>query len=96
MKLSEELSAIGYKKDQSNFEELLVTIFHGEFRNWTDEDLLVNPREALRYCALVRQSSRLGDLADAVVLRALTNLRKAGRQVNSKKVKRTTRTKKPR
>jgi len=79
MKLAEELTAIGWKEDRNDFEELLVTIFHGEFRNWTDEDLLVSPREAVRYCALVRQSSRLGDLSDSVILRALTNLRKAGR-----------------
>jgi len=89
MKLTEELSAIGWKYDRDRFEELLVKIFHGEFRNWTDEDLLMSPRESLRYCALVRQSSRLGDLADSVVLRALTNLRKAGRQTNLKKVKST-------
>lgn len=95
MRLSEELSAIGWKEDRNVFEELLVNVFHGEFRNWTDEDLLTNPREALRYCALVRQSSRLSDLADSVVLRALTNLRKAGRRVNPKKAK-TKKTRKPR
>lgn len=79
MKLSDELKAAGFPKERDVFEELIVKVFHGEFRNWTDEDLLCTPGEAIRFCGLIRQAARAtGHIADSVILRALTNLRKNG------------------
>lgn len=79
MILAKELAACNCPIGREQFTELVVAMFHGHCRAWTDEELLTHPVESLGFCDSVRQASRATHLSDMVILRALTNLRKAGR-----------------
>ncbi len=79
MKLAEELKAAGYKGTVDAFRDVITEEFHGMFRSWTDEELMCHPREAVHFCNCVRLKSRLTDIPDSLILRTLTNNRKASR-----------------
>lgn len=73
-----ELMACGSPLKPQEFKELIVNMFHAKCRAWTDETLLVNPVEAIEFCDAVRKAARTPHAADSLILRTLTNLRKAG------------------
>ena len=74
--LKVELEAIGWTKTVEQFRELIADVFANMFPSWTDEDLLCNPREAIRFCRNMQHASALPDLSEALILRTLTNCRK--------------------
>jgi len=75
-RLSQTLADYGIDDDPEAFKDGLVDLFHGLYPAFTVDELLVRPREALRYCDAVRDKHRNYDLPDDLVLRSLLNRRK--------------------
>lgn len=73
--LAERLDACGCTMSAADFRDTLAEVFHALFPSWTDEELLVHPSEAIRYCAIIRRRADC-DLPSELILRALTNIRK--------------------
>jgi hypothetical protein len=92
LKLNEEpqmarlkLATFGIEMDEDQFRGMLVELFHNLYRAIPSVDeLLVRPREAIRYCDRVRDhlagtgEDAAFDLPDEVILRTLLNQRKHG------------------
>lgn len=77
MALREELKLHKARVGPGEFVKTIVAMHKTMFPAWTFEDLLYNPRMALRYTDAIR--FRCGDqLPDDVILRRLNNLRKNG------------------
>jgi hypothetical protein len=72
----QRLQAAGYGGGTDQFYCQVAGLFTTHFPNQTDEQLKRHPREALRFCDIVRNTLALLDLADDVVLGALENHRK--------------------
>lgn len=77
MNLKTELEAVGWKKGCDKFRELVMSEFAKKFGDRTDEELLVNPQDAMKFCGFVRKRGNV-DVRDEVILRTLTNCRKKG------------------
>jgi hypothetical protein len=75
-KLADSLKLFGYRGDVQTFNELIADLFAEMHPNQTDEDLLVEPDQSMKYCDVVRRRSRCKDLPYRIILRSLTNLRK--------------------
>jgi hypothetical protein len=80
-----KLKNFGINMDEEQFKQLLADTFHGHYRAFPSVDeLLVRPREAIRYCDRIRDQMFSNgedaaiDLPDDVILRTLLNLRKHG------------------
>ncbi len=77
MRLDQELTAAGYDGTPDSFKEKIVDIFHASHPNWTEDDLVCHPRDALHYCNYVRSAVQCPDLPDPVILKTLLNIRKS-------------------
>jgi hypothetical protein len=66
----------GCDMDIEDFRDLLVDTLHGMYRNWNDEDLMHNPREAGEFCNYIRRVTNCGALSDDLILRVLSGRRK--------------------
>lgn len=75
MHLNEELRTYGYTEPTWRFREILVEVHQAMHPAWTDEELMCNPRDAIRYCEAIRLRTCQG-LPDRMILRALSNTRK--------------------
>lgn len=58
------------------FDEKIVDLFHAMYPAFTVDELLVRPREALRFCDASRVGFGNYDLPDDLILRRLLNRRK--------------------
>lgn len=76
-RLEDELSGYNIKGGAEKFREVIADVKNGMCRNWTDEDLLCHPVDAIRFCAAVCGKLRCFDLPDDLILRTLLNMRKA-------------------
>ena len=85
MLLINELEACGFERGEEKFRKVVMSAFAQLHGNWTDEDLLCSPRDALHYCNTVRLDAGAPDAPDRLILRTLTNCRKAGRWAPKKK-----------
>jgi len=81
MQLETELKALGSKASADDFEEGLADVFAEMFPNWTTDDLLIRPRNARDYCQAIAARFRFPKegIADEMILRRLTNVRKKAR-----------------
>lgn len=77
-RLSSTLAEYGIDTDPEMFVDQLIDQCFVMYPAFTIDELLVRPREALRFCDAVRE--RLGnyDLPDDMLLRPLLNRRKQG------------------
>jgi hypothetical protein len=66
----------GVTEDPDQFTNSLADLFHGMYPSFTVDNLLVRPREALRYCDAARQKTGYFDLPDDIILQAILNRRK--------------------
>jgi hypothetical protein len=78
VRLEDELKAVECALDVEAFRKTVIGLFTEMYPRWSDEDLLCLPREATRFCNMVRMRSGC-DVADRTILRSLQNSRKAGR-----------------
>ena len=77
MNFKQRLQAAGYTGETDQFYREVNDLFASHFTNFeTDEQLQRQPREALRFCDMVRAHMKLPDLADEVILGAQENYRK--------------------
>ena len=77
-RLSKTLAEYGIDTEPEMFVDQLVELFQGLYPAFTIDELLVRPREALKFCDAVRTSCRNYDLPDDLLLRPLLNRRKHG------------------
>lgn len=77
-RLSKTLAEYGIDTDPEMFVDSLVERFQGMYPAFSIDELLVRPREALRFCDSVRCATGNYDLPDDVLLRPLLNRRKQG------------------
>jgi hypothetical protein len=77
-RLSKTLAEYGIDTDPDAFVDQLVERFQGMYPAFTIDELLVRPREALRFCDSVRTATGNYDLPDDLLLRPLLNRRKQG------------------
>ena len=73
--LAEKLQTLGCTMESADFNDVVVEVWHALCPDWTDEELLVHPRDALRLCDCVRMRVDC-NLPDELILRAMTNIRK--------------------
>jgi hypothetical protein len=76
-KLAEDLKALGYDGGEDEFRDIVGEVFAVMHPSWTDEELMCEPRDAMRYCEAVRSRTCQG-IPDRLILRTLTNNRKRG------------------
>lgn len=77
-RLSKTLTEYGIDTDPETFVDQLVERFQGMYPALTIDELLVRPREALRFCDAVRTATGDYDIPDDLLLRQLLNRRKHG------------------
>ncbi len=80
-KFKERLQSAGYTGETDQFYCSVAELFAIHFPDQTDEQLKRHPREALRFCDIVRAQMSLVDLADDIILGALENHRKHRKQL---------------
>lgn len=77
--LSLELAKLDCDHDAEEFRDLLVELKAAICPNWSVDELLANPQDALAFCTAVRCRTGCADLPDDLILRTLTNQRRTGR-----------------
>jgi len=58
------------------FLDLIAEEFTQTFRNWSVDELLLHPREGVRFCDDLRHRHAFYDLPDDIILRGLLDRRK--------------------
>lgn len=76
-KVEKELESHGYAGDPERFKTAVGESHFTMFPNWTDEELLQNPRSLIELCDNVRRLMKC-NLPDSLIARTLINLRKSG------------------
>lgn len=67
----------GVDMDRGPFLDLMVDEFGAVFRGqWSIDEMLLHPRDAMWFCDSVRRKHGFFDLPDDVILRAIMNRRK--------------------
>lgn len=68
----------GIPDDPAELTDRLAELMFNLYPAFTVDELLLRPREAVRFCDAARQQTGYFDLPDDVILRALLNRRKKG------------------
>jgi hypothetical protein len=80
VRLSQQLQACGYDGDPVEFANTLPRLLEELFPGETDEGLMCDPQgKAIPYCETVRSRFHV-NFPDTLILRTLTNTRKASRR----------------
>ena len=67
----------GISMDRAEFDDRLAQDFDHEYGGgWTIDELLLHPREAMRFCDEVRRQHKWWDLPDDIILRVILGRRK--------------------
>lgn len=66
----------GVQMGKEEFIDLMVEEFNNAFRSWSIDELLLHPRQAMRFCDDVRYRHAFYDLPDDMILRAILYRRK--------------------
>lgn len=67
----------GVNLTRQDLSDLMVSNFAEVYRDsWTIDELLLHPREAVRFCDDVRRKHGYFDLPDDIILRSILNRRK--------------------
>lgn len=61
---------------RKQFDDLMVDEFNQAYGAWSLDELLLHPREAIRFCDDVRSKHRSFDLPDDIILRVIMQSRK--------------------
>ena len=77
LKLNQELRAAGCRTDVEAFRGVVGEMFTDVFGNWTERRPALPAEGGIRYCNLIREVVLCDAVDDYVILRTLTNLRKA-------------------
>jgi hypothetical protein len=75
--LEKELETAGYHHGRERFEEVIQTIRHALQPDWTDDFLLCNPTQALRFVIAV-QLQTTPAIHESIICQTLLNMRKRG------------------
>lgn len=75
-RLSDSPSNYGFDGPIEAFDEVVVDLFHGSYPAFSVDELLVRPREGVRFCDAVRTKLGNYDVPDDLILRRLLNRRK--------------------
>jgi len=66
----------GVDLDRDAFTDQMCEDFSQQYSSWSFDELLLHPREALRFCDEVRHQHAYYDVPDDIILRAILNRRK--------------------
>lgn len=77
-RVSLNLADFGIDDDPETFVDSLVDCMAEMYPAYNVDNLLVRPREAIRFCDAVRQRKGAYDLPDDIILQPLLNRRKRG------------------
>jgi hypothetical protein len=67
----------GVSLSREELSDQMVNAFNDTYRGgWTIDELLVHPREAVKFCDDVRRKHAYYDLPDDIILRGIMNARK--------------------
>ncbi len=77
-RLTSKFSDYGIDDDPEMIVDRFVSLLASMYPAFTLDNLLVRPREALRFCDEVRRRENAYDLPDDVILQPLMNRRKHG------------------
>ena len=77
MLLTDELKALECTDSPGKFRERLIEALQLHFPEHTIDDLVCDPRSAIRYCDAVREEAECPELHDGVILKTLMNIRRA-------------------
>ena len=75
--LATELERLGCETSADGFRDMIQELKAVMYPCWTDEELMQHPDEAKRYCVVVRRQCKCKNLPDNLILRTLSNVRKA-------------------
>lgn len=69
----------GIEMERENFDDLMVEELNVQFRGaMTIDELVLRPRQAIKFCDDVRHKHHFFDLPDDIILRAIMIRRKKG------------------
>ena len=74
--LQKELYAHGCNRARDTFENVAQAAHRGLYPDWTDEEVLCHPLDAMILCRYVRVAVQAPGLPDQVILHAPLNKRK--------------------
>jgi hypothetical protein len=66
----------GINLSRKELTDQMVEEFGASYRSWTIDELLLHPREAVRFCDDVRRKYAYWDLPDDIILRVIMTRRK--------------------
>jgi hypothetical protein len=76
-RLSTALPEHGCNADPQTFREEVTELFRQMYPSWTQDDLACEPREAVKFCDMIRE--RFGPkLPDSLSMKTLFNYRRRG------------------
>ena len=78
--LSDRLSDCGCSMESREFQNLVRGVYEKTYSDWSDEELMFRPSEALKFCKEVRALVGVKRLPDDLVLRALVTWRKCHKE----------------
>jgi hypothetical protein len=76
LNLNAELKLHGCGLDPDAFRDLVVELQHAICPDWTPDELLCHPTDAVVFCQTVRRRAESPGLPEHVICRTLLNLRK--------------------
>lgn len=76
MSLANDLFNNGCHIPIEEFKDTLVDILHNEYRNYTVDELLLHPHDAIDYCDKVKHHTGCQGLPEQLILRCLMSRRK--------------------
>jgi hypothetical protein len=81
MQLEKELVAAGCTMDPEEFRRMVVEMCVDIFPGFSEEDVAHSSERVSLFCDTIRSKARCPGLADAVIMKTLTNRRKQGKGV---------------
>lgn len=70
-------SDFGVEMTREEFQELMAEAFNTTFRgSWTIDELLLHPRDAMKFCDDVRNAHGWDNVPDDIILRSVLTRRK--------------------
>jgi hypothetical protein len=69
----------GVNMTRDDFDDRICDAFNATYRGqWTIDEMLLHPAEAMRFCSDVRRSMNAYDVPDDIILRVILARRKQG------------------
>ena len=74
--LRKELRNFGWNGDPDNFKRAIYDARMEYYSYWSEDELLVNPKEGQILCKVVRDKCNTNCISDSLILRTMLNMRK--------------------